>query len=132
MIFTAASTYVWENVYAYDREFRMHIANYPDRSWAIILQQAWSMCLKDKLSHSGNSFGRNGGVQGKNKKENCRCFNKGLCTAGRNCRYEHQCNGCGKFGHGIHICRNRTNTAGASGSSMTTNPAGGSSSDNQK
>ena len=41
VIHTAALTYTWENVYLYDRDFRHHIAAYPNRSWAVILQQAW-------------------------------------------------------------------------------------------
>ena len=45
IIYTASCTFVWENVYTYDKEFRMHLSNYPQRSWAIILQQAWSMYL---------------------------------------------------------------------------------------
>ena len=47
VICTAASSYLWENVYAYDKEFRMHLSKYPDRSWGVILQQAWTMILKD-------------------------------------------------------------------------------------
>ena len=43
IIFTASMSYVWENVYTYDKEFRSHLAVFPDYSWAIILQQAWSM-----------------------------------------------------------------------------------------
>ena len=36
-IHTASSSYVWDNVYAYDKEFRHHIGRHPSRSWAIIL-----------------------------------------------------------------------------------------------
>ena len=50
IIYTASQSFSWENVYLYDCEFRMHLSNYPQRIWAVILQQAWSMCLKDKLS----------------------------------------------------------------------------------
>ena len=49
IIFTAAQTYLWDNVYQYDKEFRIHISNYPQHSWAVILQQAWSMYLKDRI-----------------------------------------------------------------------------------
>ena len=42
-IHTASTSYAWENVYAYDREFRNHIARHPYRSWVIILQQAWTV-----------------------------------------------------------------------------------------
>ena len=35
---TASMSYAWENVYAYDREFRQHIARNPLRTWGVILQ----------------------------------------------------------------------------------------------
>ena len=43
----AAYSYAWENIYLYDREFRGHIERFPNWSWAVILQQAWTMFLKD-------------------------------------------------------------------------------------
>ena len=51
IIYTASLSFAWDNVYTYDREFRIHLSNYPQRSWSVILQQAWSMYLKDKISH---------------------------------------------------------------------------------
>ena len=51
IIHTIAGMYVWENVYSYDKEFRMHLSKHPNRSWSVILQQAWSMKLKDRLLH---------------------------------------------------------------------------------
>ena len=46
IIHSISSQYVWDNVYAYDKEFRMHVArHHPQRSWSVILQQAWSMRL---------------------------------------------------------------------------------------
>ena len=100
VICTASATFTWENVYAYDREFRAHMANYPGRNWGIILQQAWSMCLKDRNSFSPQGSNKTGYSKGKH--ETCQRFNKGLCTAGQGCKYEHKCLGCGKFGHGVH------------------------------
>ena len=48
VIYTAAQSYNWDNVYHYDKEFRMHMSrHHPHRSWAVILQQAWTMFLKD-------------------------------------------------------------------------------------
>ena len=105
IIFTASNMYIWDNVYSYDHQFRLHMGIFPECSWAIILQQAWSMCLKDHFNgqfKSGNSGGST-----KNKKEICQRFNKGLCTAGRACKYDHRCLGCGKFCHGVHICCNK-------------------------
>ena len=44
-----ASQYVWENVYDYDKDFRLHMQRHPDRSWSIILQQAWAIRLRDRI-----------------------------------------------------------------------------------
>ena len=66
IIHSTSATYIWENVYSYDREFRIHLSKHPEHSWAVILQQAWSMCLKDKIQHSNSPFSRNWGM-GKNK-----------------------------------------------------------------
>ena len=49
VIHTAAQTYIWDNVYMYDKDFRIHINHNPTRTWSVILQQAWSMRLKDKI-----------------------------------------------------------------------------------
>ena len=117
LIHTAAQTFVWENVYRYNKEFRLHIGNFPQRSWSIILQQAWSVYLKDRIS-DGNGYasklhspgpGYNNGNNNNHKKikEECKRFNKGKCNKGYCCQYEHRCLIRGKFGHGAHICRHR-------------------------
>ena len=54
MIHMASQSYIWENVYLYDRDFHLHLARNPNQSWSIILQQAWSFRLKDRLRHGGN------------------------------------------------------------------------------
>ena len=99
-IHTASTSYAWENVYAYDREFRNHIARHPYRSWVIILQQALTMLLKDRVVKSNNPFSKGNG--NKYKKEICKRFNKGKCHLGLSCKYKHRCKvpKCGKFGHG--------------------------------
>ena len=110
-------TFVWDNVYLYDKEFRIHMSHFPGRSWAIILQQAWILRLKDKIKFdSANDFR---GTKLKIK-EPCRRFNKGKCTNGTNCKYEHHCtvSGCGKFGHGVHICRKRIQDKNQRGQSV--------------
>ena len=104
VIHTASQTYYWDNVYLYDHEFRFHMSKHPQRSWAVILQQAWNLRLKDKIRHENFS-----GEKTKFKsKEVCKCFNRGKCHLGSSCKYDHHCLGCGKFGHGEHICRNKT------------------------
>ena len=110
MIHTASSTYVWDNVYHYDRDFRMHMERHPQRSWTLILQQAWSFRLKDKYNSKGNgSENRYGNPNNGNgrRKEICRRYNQGRCTYGTRCKYDHRCSvpDCGKYGHGAHNCR---------------------------
>ena len=50
-ISTVAASYSWENVYTYDHEFRQHISQFPSRVWNVILQQTWTMLLKDQIKH---------------------------------------------------------------------------------
>ena len=106
-IHSAFTAYQWDNVYAYDREFRRHIAKHPYRSWSVILQQAWTMILKDRI-HNDYGGSRNN-KQNKSDHEPCRRFNKGRCSFGLACRYDHRCSveKCGKYGHGAHQCRLR-------------------------
>ena len=105
VIFSASQSFVWENVYQYDKELRLHLSNYSHRSWGVILQQAWSMCLKDRVHSEDNPRNH----QGKYKREAFKRYNKEICTAGSSCKYDHRCTvpDCGKFGHGAHICRKR-------------------------
>ena len=50
VIHSISLSYVWDNVYTYDKEFRLHMVRNPRRSWSVILQQAWSLRLRDRLS----------------------------------------------------------------------------------
>ena len=109
VIYTASLMYVWEKVYLYDREFRHHMSHHPGRNWSIILQQAWNLRLKDKLKFD-MAVDR---PKGKSTDE-CKHFNRGKCNLGSSCRYKHRCLGCGKFGHGMHICRKKNNKNEAS------------------
>ena len=117
VIYTASLIFHSDNVYLYDREFRMHLCKFPNHSWAVILQQAWSMCLKDRIKGSGGGLEDENRTNKKNKiSEPCHHYNKGKCTYGINYRYEHRCSikKCGKFGHGVHICRKRNKGSGQS------------------
>ena len=57
LIHLAAQTYVWENVYMYDKDFRIHMSKHPKRSWSIILQQAWTVRLREKVKNHTHSLG---------------------------------------------------------------------------
>ena len=133
VIHHAFTFFTWENVYMYDKEFRMHMSHYPNRNWAIILQQVWSMYLKDRLPYrsdttpsSYTSGGHHGNAKNNGEKINepCRRFNKGKCPNGPSCKYEHHCTvpKCGKFGHGAHICRKRLGAAKNSNGNTASNP----------
>ena len=111
VIFTASAAYQWNNVYTYDHEFRMHMSNFPNRNWSLILQQAWTMYLKDRLKFDPGKGASNSGFGAKRKKDECRHFNKGLCTAGSSIT-DHRCIECGKFRHGACICRCRLSKQG--------------------
>ena len=107
-IHTVSTAYLWDNIYQYDKEFRYHISRHPSRSWAIILQQAWTMLLKDRIKNDNSIFnkGNFNARQGGGRKEICKCFNKGKCSYGLSYKYDHCCAvpKCGKFGHRLHIC----------------------------
>ena len=77
IIHTAALLYTWDNVYMYGRDFRLHISRYPHRSWAVILQQAWSMRLKDRNKTDGNQNANNSTAKSKGKKDICWRYNSG-------------------------------------------------------
>ena len=107
-IYTASQTFAWNNVYAYDKDFRLHIARNPMRTWAVILQQAWSMRLKDRQGANTDNLARPDYSGGSGKKDYCRQYQWGKCQFGLSCRYEHRCAICNKFGHGADICRRRS------------------------
>ena len=115
IIHTAAQTYSWDNVYRYNREFRMHMSRHHlNRSWAVILQQAWTMFLKDRVSTPGHNFNSGNSHWNGNgaRKKLCFDFNSGNCTYGKRCKFDHRCSFCNKYGHGSFCCRkaNRNNS----------------------
>ena len=38
VIHMASLKYIWDNVYMYNKDFRLHLSKYPNCSWGIILQ----------------------------------------------------------------------------------------------
>ena len=120
VIFSAALSFTWSNVYAYDKDFRLHLSRFNNqRSWGIILQQAWSIRLRDRIGDHRSIGGAtwngdasaaagspaNNNNNGRNRRDVCWRFNRGHCNFGQSCRFEHKCALCLKFGHGSHNCR---------------------------
>ena len=120
VIHSISLTYVWDNVYGYDKEFRLHLSKHPDRNWAVILQQAWSMKLRDRITNTrfgeqqqirhpangGNNMGESNGGAKFAKGDACKLYNRGYCRFGNSCKFAHKCSYCGKMGHAIINCRN--------------------------
>ena len=104
VVHTASLTFAWSNIYAYDIDFRLHMARHPQRSWSVILQQAWNLRLKDRNEGGRGSYG---GINSYNnrRRDICFRFNSGKCTYGSKCKFDHRCGICGKFGHGAFQCR---------------------------
>ena len=103
-----ANDYIWKDVYRYDREFRLHLERHPERNWGVILQKAWALYLRTRLSGSASNYDRNPNRyqdQQNKKRKICYRFNRGNCTYGFNCKFDHKCSFCYKTGHGSHICR---------------------------
>ena len=64
LIHTASLSFTWDNVYSYNKEFRMHMSNYPQRNWGVILQQVWSVYLRDRVVKR-DEFKNQGGTREK-------------------------------------------------------------------
>ena len=122
VIHMAAQSYVWDNVYSYDIEFRKHMNLHPSRNWGIILTMAWTMCIKDRHSQQFRGQGLNDKKHSKpppsemKTRKACIDFNKGNCTYGPKCKFDHRCGMCNKYGHGSHACK-RFVAAGSSDAS---------------
>ena len=104
VIHTASMNYAWNNVYAYDIDFRLHMSRHPQRSWSVILQQAWNLRLQDRQDNNRRSSSSHSGGSSR-RKDICFCYNVGKCTYGSRCKFDHHCGICGKHGHGAHNCR---------------------------
>ena len=120
VINTAASSYIWENVYNYDVVFRQLMEFNKNRSWAVTYNQMWNLTMKDPLPRNpvkfnmtprSNQFARNNGDSNNDtrnllhKPDYCWSFNKGqTCKYGRNCKYIERCSYCDAVSHGVIVC----------------------------
>ena len=128
VINTAASSYVWDNVYNYDITFRHLMAFNPNRSWAVTYNQMWNLSMRDPLprnqnrmtggysnvagggyavtSRSSNGNTSHNPMQVRRKKSDyCWNFNKGVpCKFGAKCKFVERCKYCDSPSHGVHAC----------------------------
>ena len=124
MINTAASSYLWDNVYNYDKTFRHLMAFNPNRSWAVTYNQMWNLSMRDPLprntgsknnqyTHYGNGAGFGSGSKTQNSNNNskrsksdyCCNFNKGVpCKFGSKCKFIERCKYCDSLTHGVNTC----------------------------
>lgn len=111
----AAADYIWENVFDYDVEFRLHMEKHPTRGWSAKLTDEWTRHMKNLKGAKGDtpsqsSFAPTNDQGGQTqKREICIRYNKGRCTWGSKCRNIHKCSVCGKRGHGASICFSNKN-----------------------
>ena len=125
VINTAASSYIWDNVYNYDITFRHLMAFNPNCSWAVTYNQMWNLSMKDPLPKNNYKSAYNhysgGGVaaphfQGGSSSSNpmqvrriksdyCWNFNKGVpCKFGPRCKFIERCKYCDSPSHGVNAC----------------------------
>lgn len=107
MIEEMTTTWIWENVFKYDKSHRRMMQTFPRRKWHVPYDIGKSHL---KVTHAMNPNNNNPrfhkpGQGSKPKKEICRNFNRGKCSYGNSCRFDHKCAICGKYGHCALNCR---------------------------
>ena len=106
-IHAAAVSFVWDNVYQYDIEFKELMARNSSRNWGVVYHNGWMIKLKDHQvkrdqTAANESIPRN--MQKEGKKDIYWKFNKNRCNFGQGCRFEHRCSKCGKMVHPAANC----------------------------
>ena len=152
VINTAASSYIWENVYNYDITFRHLMAFNPQCSWADTYNQMWNLSMKDPIMKSNNrsnayghysgsgytapkSYGNNNSSNNnpmqvrRNKSDYCWNFNKGVpCKFGTRCKFIERCKYCDSPTHGVNAChklQKKENTTSNTQAKPAANNSGG-------
>ncbi len=132
LVRTAASRYGGFGWRSYDQQFRLRMQEYPQRSWAVIDNELWSLYMTQSsvvastfpmgIRQQGQNVGgfqpqfsnRQAGNSGfrtqfsntgwKSKEKICFDFNKKTCQR-KPCMYKHKCMHCKESGHGAIDCK---------------------------
>lgn len=108
VIHTASLTYPWESVFNYDIAMREIMTDCPTRLWGSICQHTWALELGEPSNKiSAQASPKVNKISPKVGRKVCWKFNKGRCTFGENCEFDHHCAVCGGRNHGRHNCYRR-------------------------
>ena len=118
------SAYIWDNVYQYNITFRQLMSQYPNRSWAKIYNQMWSLTMREPIQRNTATQWRNNqshavahtngqGTQNASQGEKIKCkkpnycwaFNKGFCKDGAACKFVNRCSYCDAADHALPNCQ---------------------------
>ena len=97
MIQDARRSFKWDSVLAYDYQFCQYITEYPTMSWGIKNAELYleyfngytALPPKVPKNFSPGNHPKGSGTL------ICNNFNKGLCTWGKSCKFEHKCKSTG-------------------------------------
>ena len=100
---SAAASFSWENIAYYDFLFRKMMENTPQRSWAKICTELWTLAMRDPNPTRVQSH------QKREQQQACWRFNgkNGCRKSAAQCKFEHRCTHCGGTSHGFYHCRKR-------------------------
>ncbi len=102
-----ATNYYWSAVTSYNQLFRQYLADFPKCSWAMVDQDLF---MTELVPHRLPAQFRGQQPRGSPASGDilrtgvCNMFNRGNCTWGKKCRYDHRCTTCNKFGHTSQVC----------------------------
>ena len=109
----AASKWCWENVAQYDYIFRQKMSQKPYKSWAKTYTQLWTSTMVNPLAKTPTTTHNSNSTQSSNTGKKawreiaCWRYNKGKCTRGAECKFEHRCSYCGSGNHVYPNCLKR-------------------------
>ena len=109
---TYANGFSYTTWVEYDREFRARQERNPTRSWAAIDMEAYARMMMHSNPMNQTTWAYRpaqqqfGGRQTflQRRSSPCFAFNRGECTKGTTCQFNHVCQSCGKAGHTARSC----------------------------